>query len=295
MVRDNQILSPNYYSIEWSYMNNETTFICGPHLAVKKSYIIPLIPIVLPEKSLSSDLIRNIEGTGDDSAAESEYVSGFCIERKIDLTNHIKWWGSNKNRQPDAGTRLSEEKKHGFAGGDIYSELKTLEQKVQPTEPYKLPELGRLHNEKKHKSSSMSALSILSQSAAYKSMQEKVAKRQENSTDNDENENKNIVNELDRGKAVEKPSNHDGGNDRLDIAMGMSGALSLQRNVYPLTPFLSAPLMTTYNTVDPLVDPVLWTSLVPMLPASLSRPAEVGIMTKVFYLIYEEEDYMKNI
>ncbi|WJX83783.1 hypothetical protein P8452_66419 [Trifolium repens] len=230
-------------------------------------------------------------GTGDDSAAESEYASGFCIERKIDLTNHIKWWGSNKNRQPDAGTRLSEEKKHGFAGGDIYSELKTLEQKVQPTEPYKLPELGRLHNEKKHKSSSMSALSILSQSAAYKSMQEKVAKRQENSTDNDENENKNIVNELDRGKAVEKPSNRDGGNDRLDIAMGMSGALSLQRNVYPLTPFLSAPLMTTYNTVDPLVDPVLWTSLVPMLPASLSRPAEVTkTETDSTYTMYQPEE-----
>ncbi|GAU30065.1 hypothetical protein TSUD_332350 [Trifolium subterraneum] len=230
-------------------------------------------------------------GTGDDSAAESEYVGGFCIERKIDLTNHIKWWGSNKNRQSDAGTRLSEEKKHGFAGGDIYSELKTLEQKVQPTEPYKLPELGRLHNEKKHKSSSMSALSILSQSAAYKSMQEKAAKRQENSTDNDENENKNIVNELDRGKAVEKPSNHDGGNDRLDIAMGMSGALSLQRNVYPLTPFLSAPLLTSYNTVDPLVDPVLWTSLVPMLPASLSRPAEVTkTETDSTYTMYQPEE-----
>jgi hypothetical protein len=52
MVCGNQILSPNYSSIEWSYMNNEATFICGPHLAVKKSYIIPLIPTVLPEMSL---------------------------------------------------------------------------------------------------------------------------------------------------------------------------------------------------------------------------------------------------
>lgn len=222
-----------------------------------------------------SDYFSSIHyGIGDNSAAESEYVSGFCVERKIDLTNHIKWWGSNKNRHPDAGTRLSEEKKHGFAG-DIYCELKTLEQKVQPTEPYKMPELGPLHNEKKHKSSSISALSILSQSAAYKSMKEKAAKRQENSTDNDENENKNIVNELDRGKAVEKPSNHDGSNDRLGIAMGMSEALSLQRNVYPLTSFLSAPLLTAYNTVDPMVDPALWTSLIPMLPAGLSRTAEV--------------------
>ncbi|OIV92313.1 hypothetical protein TanjilG_10523 [Lupinus angustifolius] len=217
-------------------------------------------------------------GAGDDSAAESEYASGFCIERKIDLTGHIKWWGSNKSRQPDAGTRLSEEKRHGFAG-DICSELKTLEQKVQPTEPYQMPELGRSHNEKKHRSSAVSALSILSQSAAYKSLQEKASKKQENSIDNDENENKNTVNKLDYGKAVEKSSNHDSDSDRLDIAMGTSGALCLQRNVYPSTPFLSAPLLTAYDTVDPsLVDPVLWTSLVPMLSASLSRPTEVCII-----------------
>lgn len=229
-------------------------------------------------------LFYNVKGAGDDSAAESEYVSGFCIERKIDLTSHIKWWGSNKTRHSDSGTRLSEEKKLGSAG-DICSELKQLEQKVQPTEPYQMPQLGRPHNEKKQKSSSVSALSILSQSAAYKSLQEKASKKQENSIDNDENENKNTVNKLDHGKAVEKPSNHDGGNDRLDIAMGMSGTMPLQRNLYPLTPFLSAPLLTAYNTVDPMVDPVLWTSLVPVHPAGLSRTAEVGIMTKCFYFI----------
>ncbi|KAG4927857.1 hypothetical protein JHK85_054343 [Glycine max] len=214
-------------------------------------------------------------GAGDDSAAESEYVSGFCIERKIDLTSHIKWWGSNKSRHSDVGTRLSEEKKLGSAG-DICIEIKQLEQKVQPTAPYQMPQLGRPQNEKKHRSSSVSALSILSQSAAYKSLQEKASKTLENIIDNDENENKNTINKLDHGKAVEKPSNHDGGNDRLDIATGMSGTMSLQRNVYPLTPFLSAPLLTAYNTVDPLVDPVLWTSLVPMLPAGLSHTAEVG-------------------
>ena len=233
-------------------------------------------------------MFYNIKGAGDDSAAESEYVSGFCIERKIDLTSHIKWWGSNKSRHSDAGTRLSEEKKLGSAG-DVCSELKQLEQKVQPMEPYQMPQLGRLHNEKKHRSSSLSALSILSQSAAYKSLQEKASKRQENSTDNDENENKNTINKLDHGKAVEKPSNHDGGNDRLDIATGMSGTMSLQRNVYPLTPFLSAPLLTAYNTVDPLVDPVLWTSLVPMLPAGLSHTAEVGIMIKCFTFFWTVE------
>lgn len=148
-----------------------------------------------------------------------------------------------------------------------------------------MPQLGRPHNEKKQRSSSVSALRILSQSAAYKSLQEKASKKQENSIDNDENENKNTVNKLDHGKAVEKPSNHDGGSDRLDIAMGMSGTMPLQRNVYPLTPFLSAPLLTAYNTVDPMVDPVLWTSLVPVLPAGLSRTDEVGVMTKCFTLL----------
>lgn len=153
-----------------------------------------------------------------------------------------------------------------------------------------MPQLGLPLNEKKHRSSSVSALSILSQSAAYKSLQEKASKRQENSTDNDENENKNTVNKLDHGKAVEKPSNH-GGNDRLDIAMGMSGTMSLQRNVYPLTPFLSAPLLTAYNTVDPLVDPVLWTSLAPILPAGLSRTAEVTkTETSSTYTMFQPEE-----
>ncbi|KAL5154864.1 AP2-like ethylene-responsive transcription factor [Glycine soja] len=227
---------------------------------------------------------------GDDSAAESEYVSGFCIERKIDLTSHIKWWGSNKSRHSDVGTRLSEEKKLGSAG-DICIEIKQLEQKVQPTAPYQMPQLGRPQNEKKHRSSSVSALSILSQSAAYKSLQEKASKTLENIIDNDENENKNTINKLDHGKAVEKPSNHDGGNDRLDIATGMSGTMSLQRNVYPLTPFLSAPLLTAYNTVDPLVDPVLWTSLVPMLPAGLSHTAEVTkTETSSTYTMFRPEE-----
>ncbi|XP_020213467.1 AP2-like ethylene-responsive transcription factor At2g41710 [Cajanus cajan] len=235
-----------------------------------------------------SDYFNSIH-YGDDSAAESEYISGFCIERKIDLTSHIKWWGSNKTRHSDTGTRLSEERKLGSTG-DICSELKQLEQKIQPTEPYQMPQLGLPLNEKKHRSSSVSALSILSKSAAYKSLQEKASKRQENSTDNDENENKNTVNKLDHGKAVEKPSNH-GGNDRLDIAMGMSGTMSLQRNVYPLTPFLSAPLLTAYNTVDPLVDPVLWTSLAPILPAGLSRTAEVTkTETSSTYTMFQPEE-----
>ncbi|KAE8098769.1 hypothetical protein FH972_016808 [Carpinus fangiana] len=211
--------------------------------------------------------------TGDDPAAESEYFASFCSERRIDLTSYIKWWGANKTRQAYTGTKSSEETKHA---GDIGVELKTLEWEVQPTEPYQMPRLGVPNEGRKHKGSTVSALSILSRSAAYKSLQEKASKKQENSVDNDENEDKNTINKMDHGKAVEK-STSDVGTGRVGAALGMSGGLSLQRNVYPLTPFLSAPLMTSYNTVDPLVDPILWTSLVPVLPTGLSRTAEVGI------------------
>lgn len=144
-----------------------------------------------------------------------------------------------------------------------------------------MPRLGLPHDRKKHKSSAVSALAILSRSAAYKSLQEKASKTQENYTDNDEDENKNTINKLDQGKALERSPNHNGVDERLDIAMGMSGALSIQRNVYPLTLFLSAPLLTAYNTADPMVDPVLWTSPVPMLPAGLSRTSEVGISAQI--------------
>jgi hypothetical protein len=61
MVCGNQILSPNYSSIEWSYMNNETTFICGPHLAVKKSYIIPLIQLFYQKCHYNLTLLETLK------------------------------------------------------------------------------------------------------------------------------------------------------------------------------------------------------------------------------------------
>ncbi|XP_034920230.1 AP2-like ethylene-responsive transcription factor At2g41710 isoform X1 [Populus alba] len=208
---------------------------------------------------------------GDDQAAESEY--SFCIERKIDLTGYIKWWGSNKNSLAESMTKSSEDTKHGCAD-DIGSELKTTDREVQCTEPYQMPRLGLSVEGKRHKGSKISALSILSQSTAYKNLQEKASKKQETVTENDENENRNNINKMDYGKAVEKSTSHDSNSERLGAALGMTGGLSLQRNV-PLTPFLSAPLLTNYNTIDPLVDPILWTSLVPALPTGLSRNPEV--------------------
>ncbi|KAF3442684.1 hypothetical protein FNV43_RR16601 [Rhamnella rubrinervis] len=223
-----------------------------------------------------SEYLNSIHyGTGDDPATESEFLGGYCFERKIDLTTYIKWWGPNKTRQSEAGVKSSEETKHSCVG-DIGGELKSLEWAVQPTEPYQMPRLGMSHEGKQHVGSKASALSILSRSAAYKSLQEKASKKQENNVDNDENKNKNTINKMDYGKAVETSTSHDGGNERsLGVALGMSGGLSLQRNVFPLTPFLSAPLLTNYNTIDPLVDPILWTSLAPVLPSGVSRTAEI--------------------
>ena len=221
---------------------------------------------------------------GDDAAAESELFGGFCMERKIDLTGYIKWWGPNKTRQSDSLAKSSEETKQG-SGEDIGSELKTLEWAIQPTEPYQMPRLGLPHEGKKQKSSTASALSILSRSAAYKSLEEKASKKQENNTDNDENENKNKINKMDHGKAVEKSTSHDSGSERLGVALGLGGEFSIQRSVYPLTPLLSAPLLTNYSSVDPLADPILWTSLVPALPTGLPRTAEVGILCCFFPLL----------
>ncbi|KAG8497021.1 hypothetical protein CXB51_008237 [Gossypium anomalum] len=195
---------------------------------------------------------------GDDTTKENDYIGGFCIERKIDLTGYIKWWGTNKTRQAEAVTKSSEETKNACPE-DIGSELKTSEWAVQPTEPYQMPRLGTSLEGTKYKGSSVSALSILSRSADFKSLQEKALKKQEQNSD------------------TEKSVNHDTGGGRLGAAIGMTGGLSsLQKNVFPLTPFLSAPLLTNYNTIDSLVDPVLWTSLVPALPTGPSRNPEEG-------------------
>ncbi|KAF4362787.1 hypothetical protein F8388_022444 [Cannabis sativa] len=215
-------------------------------------------------------------GPGDDLATDSEFVGSLCFERKIDFTNYIKWWGPNKNRQGEASVKSSEDAKFGCVG-DLGGELKPLERAVKTTEPYQMPRLGVSPEGKQHKSSKVSALSILSRSPAYKSLQEKASKKEETNAENDENKNKNTMSKLDYGKAIEKSTNHDGASDRYGAELGMSGGLSLQRNInmFPLSPLLNAPLLTNYNTIDPLVDPIIWTSLAPVLPGGLSRTSEV--------------------
>ncbi|KAI3466908.1 hypothetical protein Pfo_023571 [Paulownia fortunei] len=209
-------------------------------------------------------------GAGEETTTGSEYTGGYRTDRKIDLSNYIKWWVPNKSHETDSHSKALYEANLGCPE-DIASELKALEWSTQPTEPYEMPRLGVSPERIKHKT--ISAMSILLRSVAYKSLQEKTSKKKEEN-ENDENENKTKIGKIDLGKTVEK-SCHDGGSQRLGVAFGMSGGLPFQRNVYPLTPLSSAPLLTNYNNIDPLTDLFLWSSLVPVLPTGSSRTNEV--------------------
>ncbi|XP_071715336.1 AP2-like ethylene-responsive transcription factor At2g41710 [Rutidosis leptorrhynchoides] len=227
---------------------------------------------------------QNCTHHGDDTTTENEYVGGFYMDRKIDLTPYIKWWGPNKSRQTESHVKSSDETTHG-SSEDIGSDLKTPEWVTQSTEPYKLPRLGVSPEGKQQKGSSVSAMSILSRSAAYKSLQEKASKKEKEEVENDENENKSNINKMDYGKAAEK-STHDEG---FGVASGM------ERNTYPLAPFLSAPLLTNYNTIDTLTDPILWSSLVPSPRIGSSQPVEATkTETSSDYSFFQQEDLLPS-
>lgn len=222
-------------------------------------------------------------GKGEDMPAEGDYPGGFSTERKLDLTGHIKWWGQNKIRQSEGGKHSNSE--------EMGTELKSLEREIQSTERYQMPQLGTSYEAKRSNkgSATSSALSILSRSAAYKNMQEKASKAKETTNDNDEKENKSYVTKIDCGKAVQKTSD-DAGIERLGSTLGMGG-LPVNKNMFPLSPLLNAPLLTNYNTLDPLADPILWTSLMPVLPAAPSRTVEVTkTETSTTYGFFRQEE-----
>ncbi|XP_042018599.1 AP2-like ethylene-responsive transcription factor At2g41710 isoform X4 [Salvia splendens] len=205
---------------------------------------------------------------GDEAATGSENAGVYSVERKIDLTNYIKWWGTSKSSLTDFQSKAVDETNPG--GSDaVASELKALEQSTQPTEPYEMPRLGVPPERLNHKK--ISAMNSLLNSAAYKSLQERITKNK-GKEENDENENKSNIDKIELGKTVEK-SCHDVGSERHDVAYGIAGGLPIHR--YQLSPLLSAPLLTNYNSIDPLTDPLLWSSLVPVLPAGSSRMNEV--------------------
>ncbi|KAL5708098.1 hypothetical protein ACHQM5_018930 [Ranunculus cassubicifolius] len=195
---------------------------------------------------------------GEGASIENEYPGGFCFERKIDLTGYFKWWATNKPRRIE---KSSDESKFG-GQEDFASELKALERGLKQTEPYKMPRLGL-----KHQGSALSALSVLSRSAAYQNLKENVSKEKNENNYNDENKNSE---EMEYCKSIQKPSDYGGGS----VTLGMNW-LPFQRASCPLTPFISAPILTHYNTIDPGSDPVHWTSLVSVPPHGLPFPTEV--------------------
>ncbi|KAF2582482.1 hypothetical protein F2Q68_00002584 [Brassica cretica] len=86
-------------------------------------------------------------------------------------------------------------------------------------------------------------------------------------------QNRNIANmEKIHGKEIEKPVvSH-----VVVLCSGSVGvdatALSLQKSMYSITSLLTAPLLSNYNTLDLLGDPILWT---PFLPPESSYTSEV--------------------
>lgn len=83
--------------------------------------------------------------------------------------------------------------------------------------------------------------------------------------------------EKSHGKEIEKPVVVSHG-----VALGGGGgaaALSLQKSMYPLTSLLTAPLLTNYNALDPLADPILWTQF---LPSGPSHTSEVRVHLSIF-------------
>jgi len=197
-----------------------------------------------------------LAGAGTDAAAEGKYggVSGFGMERKVDLTTYIRWWVPNKSRQSESGE-------------DVGRELRALEcSSIQPTEPYQLPSLGLPQKGKAHATPGLSACSILSKSAAFKNFVDKSSEIDTATCSNKE---------MDRGKAA-VPLLFAGGNElNIDRSVGVTlgSENPVQRSPYTLSPIFSAPLGTSWNPVDPVPDPVFWTSLVP--PTSQSVTAAV--------------------
>ncbi|KAJ6845774.1 AP2-like ethylene-responsive transcription factor [Iris pallida] len=181
-----------------------------------------------------------------DAAAEGKYAAGgFSMERKIDLTPYIKWWMPKKSCPSE-----SEE--------DFRRELRALEcTSVQPTEPYQLPSLGLPQKGKPAPTRGLSASSILSKFMAFKNFVDKFSEK------DGPGWNKGI----EHGKAMLPLLFEGGAGLDIDRSVGVTMGLSempVQRTLYALAPLQSVPpSRTSWNPVDPVPDPVFWTSLVP--------------------------------
>ncbi|KAG1331803.1 AP2-like ethylene-responsive transcription factor [Cocos nucifera] len=209
--------------------------------------------LIVEKAVLSQEGFLNIvdfPGTSREVATDGKYAGGFGMERKVDLTSYIRWWAPKKTRQSESTSNAE----------GVARELRTLECSVQPTEPYQLPSLGLPHKGKPH-ARGVSACSILSKSEPFKNFLEKSSKTSETKDDTS-------YRDMEHGRAA--PVIFSGGGlDRSGVTLGLS-ELAVQRTPYSFAPLVSAPLRTTWNSVDPVPDPVFWTSLVPPSGQSLT-------------------------
>ncbi|KAJ3688011.1 hypothetical protein LUZ61_017175 [Rhynchospora tenuis] len=158
---------------------------------------------------------------------DRSYPPGLVLERKIDLSNYIKWWAPKKSRQSE-NTNPSAD--------DLANEIKSIESAISADEPFKLPSLGVCCSTKPN---SLSACDILSRSDTFKNFLEKSSKLQE---------------EKDGGGVA--PTTLSAGEPELQLQSNMP---------YSLTNLLSAPLRTNWSAMDPC-DPLYWSTTVVSLP-----------------------------
>uniref|UniRef100_A0ACD5TAI7 Uncharacterized protein n=1 Tax=Avena sativa TaxID=4498 RepID=A0ACD5TAI7_AVESA len=205
---------------------------------------------------------------GKDIALDGKFPGSFDLERKIDLTNYIRWWLPKKARQSD--TSKAEE---------VADEIRAIESSMQLTEPYKLPSLGP-SSHSKPSSVGLSACSILSQSDAFKSFLEKSTKLSEECT---------FSKEIDEAKIVASvPAT---GHDTSAVGINMNGLL-VQRAPYTLAPVMPSTMKSTWNPADPSADHLFWSNFI--LPSS--QPVTMATITSTTFAKNEvsSSDPFKN-
>ncbi|TVU19219.1 hypothetical protein EJB05_35357 [Eragrostis curvula] len=189
-------------------------------------------------------------GYGKDVTLDGKFAGRFGLERKIDLTNYIRWWLPKKTRQSDTSKE-----------DELSDEIRAIENSMQLTEPYKLPSLG-FCSYSKPSSVGVSACSILSQSDAFKNFLEKSTRLSEECT---------LSKEMVEGKAIASvlATEH----DTAAVNMNMNELL-VQRAPYTMATVMPTPMKSTWSPADP-VDTLFWSNFI--LPAS--QPVTMATIT----------------
>ncbi|KAK3138891.1 hypothetical protein QOZ80_5AG0374770 [Eleusine coracana subsp. coracana] len=190
-------------------------------------------------------------GYGKDVTLDGKFAGSFGLERKIDLTNYIRWWLPKKARQSDT-----------LKADELSDEIRAIENSMQRTEPYKLPSLG-LCSYSNPSSVGISACSILSESDAFKNFLDKSTKLSEECS---------LSKEMVEGKAVASvPAT---GHDTTAVNMNMNELL-VQRAPYTMATVMPMPMKTTWSPADPSVDTLFWSNFI--LPSS--QPLSMATIT----------------